>query len=69
MSCDIKAADIGSLRQQIGVVLQEDFLFNGSISENITLGDANITARQIITAAKLASADDFIRELPKAQRV
>lgn len=63
--CDIKTADIGSLRQQISVVLQEDFLFNGSISENITLGDANITSQQIITAAKLASADDFITQLPK----
>jgi ATP-binding cassette, subfamily B, bacterial len=62
---DLKTADIGSLRQQISVVLQEDFLFDASISENITLGDADITSQQIITAAKLASAHDFIKDLPK----
>lgn len=62
---DIKSADIGSLRQQIAVVLQEDFLFNGSISENITLGDSDVTADQVITAAQLAVAHDFINELPK----
>jgi ATP-binding cassette subfamily B protein len=53
------------LRQQISVVLQEDFLFNASISENITLGDADITSQQMIAAAKLASAHDFIKDLPK----
>lgn len=62
---DIKTADIGSLRQQISVVLQEDFLFNASISENITLGAPDITSEQITTAAKLASAHDFIEELAK----
>ncbi len=41
---DIKSADLASLRQQISVVLQEDFLFNGSILENITLGNPDITA-------------------------
>ncbi|BAY66626.1 type I secretion system ATPase (plasmid) [Calothrix brevissima NIES-22] len=62
---DIKNVDIGSLRQQISVVLQEDFLFNGSIAENITLGDLDITPEQIITAARLAVAHDFISELPQ----
>lgn len=62
---DIKNVDIGSLRQQISVVLQEDFLFNGSIAENITLGDVDITPEQVIKAAKLAAAHDFISELPQ----
>ncbi|OUL18321.1 type I secretion system permease/ATPase [Nostoc sp. RF31YmG] len=62
---DIKTADIGSLRQQISVVLQEDFLFNGSISENITLGNPDIATEQVITAARLAVAHDFICELPQ----
>ena len=62
---DIKTADIGSLRQQISVVLQEDFLFKGSISENITLGEPEIAAEQVTTAAQLAVAHDFIKELPK----
>ena len=62
---DIKSADLASLRQQIGVVLQEDFLFNGSIVENITLGDPDITAEQVVEAAKLAVAHDFISEFPQ----
>ncbi|WP_017652158.1 type I secretion system permease/ATPase [Fortiea contorta] len=61
---DIKSADLASLRQQIGVVLQEDFLFNGSILENITLGDPDITAEQVVEAARLAVAHDFISQLP-----
>ncbi|MBD1923773.1 peptidase domain-containing ABC transporter [Microcoleus sp. FACHB-831] len=60
---DIKSADLGSLRQQIGVVLQEDFLFNGSILENITLGNPDITAEQVVDAARLAAAHDFISDL------
>ncbi|GAB1541566.1 type I secretion system permease/ATPase [Scytonema sp. NUACC21] len=61
---DIKSADLASLRQQIGVVLQEDFLFNGSILENITLGNPDISAEQVVEAARLAAAHDFISELP-----
>jgi ATP-binding cassette subfamily B protein len=60
---DLKSADLASLRQQIGVVLQEDFLFNGSILENITLGNPDITAEQVVEAARLAVAHDFISEL------
>ncbi|MDJ0712672.1 MAG: peptidase domain-containing ABC transporter [Prochloraceae cyanobacterium] len=62
---DLKSADLASLRQQIGVVLQEDFLFNGSILENITLGNPEITAKQVVEAARLAVAHDFICELPQ----
>lgn len=62
---DINSADIGSLRQQISVVLQEDFLFNGSILENITLGNPDIIAKQVVEAARLAVAHDFISELPQ----
>lgn len=61
---DIKSADIASLRQQIGVVLQEDFLFNASILDNITLGNPDITAEQVVEAARYAVAHDFISELP-----
>ncbi|MGB3204857.1 MAG: peptidase domain-containing ABC transporter [Crinalium sp.] len=62
---DIKSADLVSLRQQIGVVLQEDFLFNGSILENITLGNPDITAEQVVEAARLAVAHDFISDMPQ----
>ncbi|MDZ8027919.1 MAG: peptidase domain-containing ABC transporter [Nostoc sp. SerVER01] len=61
---DIKSADLASLRQQISVVLQEDFLFNGSILDNITLGNPDISAEQVVEAARLAVAHDFISQLP-----
>ncbi len=60
---DIKSADLASLRQQVGVVLQEDFLFNGTVLENISLGNPDITAEQVVEAARLAVAHDFISEL------
>ena len=62
---DMKNADIGSLRQQISVVLQDDFLFDATISENITFGDPDITTEQVMRAARLAVAHNFISELPK----
>ncbi len=62
---DLKSTDLASLRQQIGVVLQEDFLFNGSILENITLGNPDISAEQVVNAARLAVAHDFISEMPQ----
>ncbi|HEY9642478.1 MAG TPA: ABC transporter transmembrane domain-containing protein, partial [Coleofasciculaceae cyanobacterium] len=49
---DIKSADLASLRPQIAVVLQEDFLFNGSVLENITLGNPDVTAEQVVEAAR-----------------
>lgn len=60
---DIKSADLASLRPQIAVVLQEDFLFNGSILENITLGNPDVSAEAVVEAARLAVAHDFICEL------
>ena len=61
---DIKGANLVSLRNQIGVVLQDDFLFDGSVIDNITLGNQDITLEQVETAARLAAAEEFIRELP-----
>ena len=62
---DVKSADLSSLRQQTSVVLQDDFLFNGSVWENITLGDPDITPEQVVNAARLAAAHDFISGLPQ----
>jgi HlyB family type I secretion system ABC transporter len=61
---DVKSADLASLRQQIGVVLQEDFIFNGTILENISLGHPDIPAEQVVEAARMAVAHDFISDLP-----
>lgn len=61
---DSNSVDLASLRQQISVVLQEDYLFNGSILENISLSNPEITDKQIVDAAHLAIAHDFICDLP-----
>jgi ATP-binding cassette subfamily B protein len=53
------------LRQHLGVVMQDVFLFSGSIKENITLGRADISEEQIIHAAKLVGAHEFIVNLPQ----
>jgi ATP-binding cassette, subfamily B, bacterial len=62
---DIKSADLHSLRSQMGVVLQEDFIFNGNIIDNISLGRPEVTAEQVVEAARLAVAHDFISEQPQ----
>ena len=61
---DIKEFDLSALRRSIGMVLQDVFLFSGSILDNITLSDPNITKEQAIEAAKLVGAHDFIMRLP-----
>ncbi|MEB3295448.1 MAG: peptidase domain-containing ABC transporter [Synechococcales bacterium] len=62
---DIKSADLHSLRSQMGVVLQEDFIFNGNIVENISLGRSDISAEDVVQAARMAAAHDFISDLPQ----
>jgi subfamily B ATP-binding cassette protein HlyB/CyaB len=62
---DIAIIDTTSLRQQIGVVLQENTLFNRSIRDNIALTNPALPIEAIIEAAKLAGAHDFICELPE----
>ncbi|UIE38136.1 peptidase domain-containing ABC transporter [Leptodesmis sichuanensis] len=62
---DIKGANLQSLRQQIGTVLQDDFLFNGTVFDNITFNNADIPPEQVVEAAKMAAAHDFISELPQ----
>jgi subfamily B ATP-binding cassette protein HlyB/CyaB len=60
---DLAVIDPASLRRQIGVVLQESQLFNGSIRENIALADPGAALEKIIHIAKLAGAHQFITEL------
>jgi len=62
---DLALIDTASLRQQIGVVLQENMLFNRSIRDNIALSNPALPIETIIAAAKLAGAHDFISELPE----
>lgn len=62
---DISLADPAWLRRQIGVVLQENFLFNGSVRDNIAIHFSSAKMSSIIRAAQLAGAHDFILELPE----
>ncbi len=61
---DAREYDLRSWRSQIGMVLQEPFLFHGSISENIAYGRADASEKEIIEAAKAANAHEFIMHLP-----
>ena len=56
--------NINSLRELTGIVSQESILFNDSILHNIAFGKRNIDKEKIIEAAKIANADEFIRQLP-----
>ena len=61
---DLRDIDLNILRSKIAVVLQEVFLFNTTILENITIGAANISRDDVITAAKKVGVHQFINELP-----
>jgi subfamily B ATP-binding cassette protein HlyB/CyaB len=62
---DLAVVDVSWLRRQVGVVLQENVLFNRSIRDNIALGDPSWPIERVIAAAQLAGAHDFILELPE----
>jgi ATP-binding cassette subfamily B protein len=61
---DIRRLKLKSLRSHIGIVLQEPFLFNGSVAENIAYGRPAADMDEIIAAAKAARANDFITSFP-----
>ncbi|GAP41451.1 ABC transporter ATP-binding protein [Flexilinea flocculi] len=65
---DIRKYKIDSLRKNISMVLQDVFLFHGTIEENIAYGAANPSIEQIIEAAKIASAHEFIQDMPEAYK-
>ncbi|HHY75672.1 MAG TPA: ABC transporter ATP-binding protein [Firmicutes bacterium] len=62
---DLKDLDLRFLRQSIGLVLQDNFLFSATVRENIALGKPEATDEEIERAARLAQAAEFIDELPK----
>jgi len=63
---NLKDVQLRSLRSQIGMVLQEPFLFNGTVRENIAYGKLNATEEDVIQAAIMANAHDFICGFPDA---
>jgi len=62
---DIREIDLESLRKNIGMVAQDVYLFDGTVMENIAYGKLCADQEEIISAAKMAKAHDFIMELPK----
>jgi len=62
---DIREYTIASLRRQISIVLQDTILFGSSIRDNIAYGNSEATESEMIAAAKLANAHDFITQLPQ----
>lgn len=62
---DVRDVTVKSLREQIGLVLQDTILFSDTIRENILMGQPNATEEQMIAAAKAANAHDFIVSLPQ----
>nr|MDD6336150.1 ABC transporter ATP-binding protein [bacterium] len=62
---DVKEYTLSSLRQQLSIVLQDVFLFNGTIAENIAYARPNATQQQIEEAARIACIDSYIKSLPE----
>ncbi|HNS33241.1 MAG TPA: ABC transporter ATP-binding protein [bacterium] len=62
---NIKDYQLNYLRRQIGIVLQEPFLFNGTVAENISFGKQNATNEEIIEVAEAARVHSFISQLPE----
>ncbi len=61
---NVKDINLESLREKIAYISQDIFMFSGTIRENLTLGDKNISMEEIIEACKMAQAHDFINKLP-----
>jgi ATP-binding cassette subfamily B protein len=61
---DINKVELYSLRRQVGIVPQDPLLFSGTVSENIALTNPDASSEEIVNAARLANAHDFIMELP-----
>lgn len=62
--CDVRDYELSSLRKNIGVVLQDVFLFSDTLANNISLNNPGISREQIIEAAKIVGAHEFIMALP-----
>jgi ATP-binding cassette subfamily B protein len=61
---DVRSYDLETLRDQVGMVLQNNVLFSGTITDNLRWGDARATEEEVVRAATIAQADSFIQEFP-----
>ena len=62
---DIREIDRSSLRSNIGIVLQDNYFFYGTVRENLTLTKKEASMEEVIYAARMAGADEFIQKMPK----
>lgn len=62
---DVRDVQLASLRSQLGIVLQDTFLFSGTVADNIRYGRINATDEEVIAAARMVNADAFISQLPQ----
>ncbi|HNI83453.1 MAG TPA: ATP-binding cassette domain-containing protein, partial [Rhodocyclaceae bacterium] len=62
---DLREIDLAHLRRQIGVVLQDNFLFRGTVRDNLSITRPTAGFDEIVAAARLAGADEFIERLPQ----
>ena len=62
---DVRDVQLHSLREQMGVMMQDSFIFTGTIMDNIRYGKLDATDEEVMAAAKAVHADDFIRAMPK----
>ena len=62
---DIRELDLNYLRKNIGVVLQENFIFRGTIKENISITKPDASFEEVVAVAQVAGADEFIEKLPQ----
>lgn len=62
---DIRDLKVSALQEKIAIVLQDVFLFRGSVTENVRLGNESITEADVIEAAKMVNAHEFVERLPK----
>lgn len=62
---DLRQVDVTHLRRSIGTVMQDTFLFRGTVRQNISVTQPTATFEQIVRAARMAGADEFIERLPK----
>jgi ATP-binding cassette, subfamily B, bacterial HlyB/CyaB len=62
---DVREFDVDYLRSSLGVVLQENFLFSGTIRENIAAAKSDATFDEVVRAARLAGAEEFVDKLPR----
>ena len=62
--CELREVNLTHLRRSFGVVLQDNFLFRGTVRDNITAGRPGLTLDDVVSAARLAGAEEFIERLP-----